>query len=98
MKFTFGQVCVCVGLIVVGAFALSVMHLDWALTDEGWGVSNEFEVLSGTILLAGVMVASAILLGAGVIARVVAAATHRSADDAERVSSHADPWETQPGD
>lgn len=71
MKFTFGQVCVCAGLIAVGAFALSAMPIDWSRTDEGC---------------------------AGVIARVVAAATHRFADDAERVSSHAAPPEARPGD
>ncbi|GAA2179612.1 hypothetical protein GCM10009847_14430 [Leucobacter tardus] len=37
VQFTFAQVRVCADLIAAGAFALSAMHIDWAIMDEGWG-------------------------------------------------------------
>lgn len=61
-------------LMLIGAFGISRMHLDWLIHGWGWGISNEFEILTGAVLFAGALVSASVLVGAVLIARALAPA------------------------
>lgn len=64
-------------LVLIGAFGISRMHLDWLIQGWGWEVSNECEILIGAVLCAGALISAAVLIGAVLIARALAPAAVR---------------------
>lgn len=65
-------------LMLIGAFGISRMHLDWLIHGWGWGISNEFEILTGAVLFAGALVSASVLVGATMVARALSSVVGRS--------------------